>query len=403
MTAGHAPARIAFIAPRYGQSVVGGAETLCRLLAENLTSHGTPVDVLTTCATDHFTWHNEIAPGESLEGGVRVRRFPVGHRDPEVWAARHAAIDRGERLGYADQVTWMANSAWAPGIVAASGEYDWVVAMPYLFGTSFWATVSDPDHTVLIPCLHDEAHARQDVVLDSLCSARGLMLNAAGERDLVDRLVGRHRSGTAHLRATPWIVGGGFDEMPIPMADEVMRFCDRHNTAPGYVLYAGRRERAKGVEDMYNHYRLYREVADHPRPLALMGSGGTQPPDDIAQHVVDLGFVDLADRATAYAGASVLIQPSRLESFGMVLFEAWMAGTPAIVNADSDVLRRHCEISGGGLWFDDGPTFAEGLILLTEDATVNARVAEAGREYTLTAFQWAAVRDRFNGALEEWA
>ena len=113
--------------------------------------------------------------------------------------------------------------------------------------------------------------------------------------------------------------------------------------------------------------------------------------------------MDLADRATAYAGASVLIQPSRLESFGMVLFEAWLAGTPAIVNADSDVLRRHCEISGGGLWFDDGPTFAECLITLTDDPVLNAQVATAGRDYTLTDFRWDAVRGRFNGALESWS
>ena len=403
MTPERPQARIAFIAPRYGQSVVGGAETLCRLLAENLTAHGTPVDVLSTCAVDHFTWHNELPAGESVEGGVRVRRFPVGPRDPEAWAVRHAAIDRGHKLDYGDQVAWMANSAWSPGIIAASEGYDWVVAMPYLFGTSFWATVADPDHTVLIPCLHDEAHARQTAVLDSLCSARGLMLNAEGERDLVNRLVAGHRGGTAQLRSTPWIVGGGFEDAPIPTDGKVMAFCRRHGTTPGYVLYAGRRERAKGVEEMYAHYRLYRASADNPRPLALMGSGDTQPPVDIAPHVVDLGFVDLADRATAYAGASVLIQPSRLESFGMVLFEAWLAGTPAIVNADSDVLRRHCEISGGGLWFTDGPTFAECLIALTGDPDLNARVAAAGREYTLTDFRWDAVRDRFNRALESWS
>jgi len=75
-------ARIAFIAPRYGSSVVGGAETLCRLLAENLTANGTPVDVLTTCAVDHFTWADALPPGESVEGGIRVRRFPVGPAMP---------------------------------------------------------------------------------------------------------------------------------------------------------------------------------------------------------------------------------------------------------------------------------------------------------------------------------
>jgi hypothetical protein len=33
--------------------------------------------VLTTCATDGFTWANTRPAGESLEGGVRVRRFAV--------------------------------------------------------------------------------------------------------------------------------------------------------------------------------------------------------------------------------------------------------------------------------------------------------------------------------------
>jgi glycosyltransferase involved in cell wall biosynthesis len=394
---------IAFVVPRYGPRVVGGAETLCRLLAENLTANGTPIDVLTTCAIDHFTWRDELPFGETLEGGVRVRRFPVGPRNPEAWAGRHAAIDLGHGLSYGEQVAWMADSVWSPGIMSAAEEYRWLVAMPYLFGTSFWATVADPERTVLIPCLHDEPHARQPAVLDMLCSARGLMLNAAGERTLVERLTQQHRGGTAHLRSTPWVVGGGFDEQPIPERTAVAAFCRANNTEAGYVLYAGRREEAKGVGAMYEHYRLYRETTANPRPLALMGSGETNPPDDLTPHVVDFGFVDLADRANAYAGASVLIQPSRLESFGMVLFEAWLAGTPALVNAGGDVLREHCANSGGGLWFSSGEEFAEALALMTSDERLNARLAAAGREYTLTDFRWSAVRERFHGALAEWA
>jgi len=402
LISGGAPARIAFVTPRYGTSVVGGAETLCRLLATNLTAHGTAVDVITTCAVDHQSWTNELPVGSTGEGGVRVRRFPVGPRDGRVFARLHDGIQHGAALSYGEQVTWMANSAWSPGMITAARDYDWVVAMPYLFGTAFWQVVDRPDNTVLIPCLHDEPHARQSVVLDSLCSVRGLMLNAAGEQDLMDTLLAGHRGGS-RPRSTPHVVGCGFDDEPIPTTAQARAFAARHGIAPGYILYAGRREHGKGVGRLYDHYRAYRQASTQPQPLALMGSGDLMPPPDIADHVVDLGFVNPADRSAAYAAAGVVVQPSRLESFGMVLFEAWLAGTPVLVDAGSDVLRRHCEISGGGLWFDSAAGFGEGVDLILGEPDVRHRLAAAGREYTLTEFRWSAVRDRFTAALEAWS
>jgi glycosyltransferase involved in cell wall biosynthesis len=397
-----ASARIAFIAPRYGEQVVGGAETLCRLMAENLTAHGTRVDVLTTCAVDHFTWVNELPEGDSLEAGVRVRRFPVGPRDAAEFGVWHTAIALGATLAYGEQVRWMANSAWSPDLIRASEEYDWLVAMPYLFGTTFWSAVADPDKTVIVPCLHDEPHAKQAVVLDSLTAVRGLMLNAPGEERLADRLFAGHRGGV-RPRHRPVIVGAGFDETPLPAKPSVDAFCARYAVDPGFLLYAGRREAAKGVRTMFEHYRLYRESVPDPLPLALMGSGDEAPPADIRHHVIDLGFVPLHERAAAYAAASLLIQPSRLESFGMVVFEAWLAGTPVLVNADSEVLRDHCADSAGGLWFTDGPTFAEAIAMVQESPDMRDRLACAGREYTLSRFRWDAVRSRFLSALEAWA
>lgn len=402
MSTATAHARIAFVTPRFGSSVVGGAETLCRLLATNLTAHGTPVDIITTCAVDHLTWANALPERDGMEEGLRVRRFAVGPRDGRVFSSLHGALQYGARLPYGEQVRWMANSAWSPGALRAAREYDWVVAMPYLFGTSFWQAVSDPDRTVLIPCLHDEPHAHQAVVLDALCSVRGLMLNAAGERDLVERLMARHRGGST-LRAAPWVVGCGFADEPVPTHEEARAFATRHEAEPGYILYAGRREHGKGVAEMFDHYATYRRMAERPRPLALMGTGDLGPPADLAPHVIDLGFVASSERPLAYAAAGVLVQPSRLESFGMVLFESWLAGTPVLVNASSDVLRRHCEISGGGLWFDDAATFSEGLSMILDDPPRAERLAAAGREYTLTDFRWSTVRDRFLSALQEWS
>src|SRR5256885_63109 len=67
---------IAFVVPRYGREIVGGAETLARGFAERLPADRFAVEVLTTCALDHHTWKNVLAPGEERQGNVTVRRFP---------------------------------------------------------------------------------------------------------------------------------------------------------------------------------------------------------------------------------------------------------------------------------------------------------------------------------------
>lgn len=403
MSAGKGPARLAFVAPRFGPTVVGGAEALCRHLATNLTANGTPVDIITTCAVDHRTWANALPEGESRDGPLRVRRFGVGPRDHAVFERLHGTIARRGSVPYDAQVEWMANSVWSPGALRAAREYERVVVMPYLFGTSFWQQVADPDRTIVVPCLHDEPHARQQLVLDALCSARGLMLNAQGEADLLRGLLAARPPGAPRPRSEPRVVGCGFDDEPVPNAQAVHAFLGRHRLDSGYLLYAGRREAGKGVAEMYHHYATYLRTSANPRPLALMGTGDLGPPQDIAAHVVDLGFVSPAERAAAYAGAGLLIQPSRLESFGMVLFEAWLAGTPVLVNEESDVLRAHCEASGGGLWFRDPATFSEGVQMVLDDPGMAGRMADAGRDYALTEFGWPAVRARFLAAMADWA
>ena len=66
--------KLAFIIQRYGAEVLGGAEHLCRLVAERLApSHD--VEVLTTCARDYVTWANEYPEGVDRVRGVTVRRF----------------------------------------------------------------------------------------------------------------------------------------------------------------------------------------------------------------------------------------------------------------------------------------------------------------------------------------
>ena len=390
--------RIAFVTPRYGPDIVGGAETLCRLIAENLAANGIATHVLTTCARDHFTWRNELPVGDYVENHVAVRRFAVSpNREQARWLELHGRIQRRQEVGYSQQLEWMAHSVWSEQLLEAAGDtaqYDWIIGIPYLFGTAFWSVARRPGRACLIPCLHDEPHAWTSVVEHMLRGVRGCLLNSVGESELLERVA----------PGTDWrLVGVGYDARPLPQAEAIAAFCRARGISPGFVLYAGRREIAKNVPLLFSHYAAYRRAHPEAPPLALMGSGELAVPPEIAPHVIELGYVPQEDVATAFAAADVLVHPSHLESLGMVVLEAWLAGTPALVNASSAVLKQHCETSNGGLWFTDQDEFCFALEQILGDPSLRTSLARNGARYTLDAFSWKAVRQRLLSALDEWA
>ena len=59
-----APLKVAYVVPRYGTEIRGGAETGARMFAEHLVAErGYAVEVFTTCALDALTWRDEVASG----------------------------------------------------------------------------------------------------------------------------------------------------------------------------------------------------------------------------------------------------------------------------------------------------------------------------------------------------
>ena len=67
--------KIALIIPRYGEKVVGGAETLAKTLATYLAQQEWQITILTSCAQNHHTWENHFPAGETAVDHVRVIRF----------------------------------------------------------------------------------------------------------------------------------------------------------------------------------------------------------------------------------------------------------------------------------------------------------------------------------------
>jgi glycosyltransferase involved in cell wall biosynthesis len=127
----------------------------------------------------------------------------------------------------------------------------------------------------------------------------------------------------------------------------------------------------------------------------LIGSGGYRAPASARGAVLELGHVNEPDKRAAMAGALALVNPSELESLSIVLMEAWLEGTPALVAAGSDVMQEHCAASGGGLAFSGYDDFRDALDALRSDPGAARRMGARGREYVLDEYGWPAVRRRF--------
>ncbi|WP_217922569.1 glycosyltransferase family 4 protein [Miltoncostaea oceani] len=375
--------RLVWVVPRYGRDVVGGAETLVRALATRATPPGWTVEVATTCARDHGTWANELPAGAEVVDGVTVRRFPVSPRTAHRYDVLHAAVLEG-RATYLDEVEWLAQSVWSEDLERwlESTPHDLAILCPYLFGTTIWGTFADADRAAVLPCLHDEPYAHLATVRRMLGRARGCVFNAPAEERLARRLADVRGGG---------VVGMGFDPPPGPARPG---FGEERGLGE-YVLYAGRLEEGKRVDVAVDHaVRYARERPGAPR-LVLIGSGGYRPPAAAEGVVTRLGYLSEEDKRAAYAGAVALVNPSQLESLSIVLMEAWLEGTPALVAAGSEVMRDHCAASGGGLAFGTYAQYRDALDGLRADPAAARAMGARGREYVLDVYGWTAVARRF--------
>ena len=164
-------------------------------------------------------------------------------------------------------------------------------------------------------------------------------------------------------------------------------------------MYAGRREPLKGTPLLLDYLDAFRQRTGRDVKLVLTGSGAIAPPPTLAPHILDLGFVDETVKREAMAGAVAFCHPSVNESFGIVLFEAWMAGTPALVHDRSAVLRHQCLAAGGGLWFRNYPEFEDSLILLLDRPNLRQALGQSGRRHVCEAYSPESVRAKLLDAL----
>jgi glycosyltransferase involved in cell wall biosynthesis len=388
--------RVGIVPLRYGEGVVGGSEAVLREAAHGLAGRGWDVEVLTTCARDHYTWANVYPAGTSQVDGVLLRRFPAVVDTPRELRARLGhRILAGERLTIAEQERWINDDLRVPELfhylLDEAVRYRALIFSPYLFWPAFACSQLAPERTVLMPCLHDEPFAQLDVFQPMFSGVRGMWFLTEPEHALAHRMFA--------VPAQHAVTGAGVDA---PASYDPNRFRSRFRIPGRFALYAGRREGAKGWEDLLEGFARAVSRTDLPLFLVTIGVGDVVVPGELRDRVIDLGFLGVQDRNDAFAAADVYLQPSVMESFSRTVMEAWLAGTPVIANAGSEVVRWHCERSGAGLVYDDVLELEQCLLFVASEPDAARELARPGRDYVRSTYSWDATLDRMEASLEEW-
>jgi glycosyltransferase involved in cell wall biosynthesis len=106
-------------------------------------------------------------------------------------------------------------------------------------------------------------------------------------------------------------------------------------------------------------------------------------------HITRLGVLSEPAKREFFAGIDAFCLPSRTDSFGLVLLEAWANGKPVVVyraGGPADVVRHG--IDGFVVPCGDVAELRGKLLQLATDRELARRMGEAGRQRVATDFAW---------------
>ena len=392
--------KLAFVVQRYGAAIAGGSEGHCRQLAVRLASRH-DITVLTTCARDYVTWDNEYPPGETLDEGVRVIRFPVAHpRRLKAFADLSDEVFDGGASREREARWFRENGPDAPALLehlrTHGTAYDRILFWTYRYSPSYFGLPLVADRAILVPTAEEDAAITLRVLADFFERAAGYLFLTPEEEALVSSRAGRPLTPAA-------TIGIGLDPEPPPAASRTV--VDDLGILGDYVLYLGRVDRNKGCDTLLEYFQSFVQPAS-PKPhsgegrdvtLVLAGPAKMQIP----QHprIRALGYVSDEVRRALLTHARALIVPSPYESLSIVLLEGWNHAIPALVNGRCKVLAGQVARADGGLFYRSWAEFQETLSYLLTHPRERDALGRQGLAYVEREYRWPTVLAKVEGLL----
>lgn len=374
--------KVAFVIPWYGD-IPGGAESTCRETALHLARSGVDVEILTTCVKEFLSdWStNYYREGVYHEDGIVVRRFPVRKRETKQFDEINFKLMHNQKVTPAEEEIFLREMIHSEKlysyILEHGDDYDFFLLIPYMFGTTVRGSQIHPGKSILIPCLHDESYAHMGIYRSMFRNVREIVYLSEQESRFAHQIY--KITGKEH------ILGAGVNT---DILSNPERFRDKYNIRGSFILYAGRRDVGKNVNQLIKFFCEYKEKHGTDLKLVLIGKGTSPIPAGHENDIIDLGFVPIQDKYDAYGAATLFCLPSLNESFSLVIMEAWLCMTPVLVHGGCAVTRDHCVKSSGGLYYTSYDEFEGCLSFLLQNPQVAGKMASNGRKYVIENYSW---------------
>lgn len=383
--------KIGFVTPWYGENIPGGAEMELRGISSHLAQAGEDVEVLTTCVKEFLSdWNVDYhKPGEYRVNDISVRRFRVRQRDVKAFDAVNYKLMNNHKITLDEEELYVREMINSPDLYEYirkhSNEYDLFVFIPYMFGTTYYGLKACPEKSVLIPCFHDESYIYMDVFKPVFENIRGIIFHSKPEQDLANRVFNLQN-------VLQGLLGEGVDT---EFEGNAETFIKRHGINFPFMLYAGRKDKGKNIDTLISYFSEYKRRNSTGIKLLLIGGGEIQIPNDMKKNIIDLGFLPIQDKYNAYAAATVLCQPSKNESFSLVIMESWLSYRPVMVHEECAVTKNFSIESNGGLYFKDYYEFEGCLNYLLRNKEIADCMGNNGRKYVMENFSWNVIVKKY--------
>ncbi len=376
---------IAFVTPRYGKEVIGGAEHAARMMAENLAQQlGLSVEILTTTALDTDTWANHYPVGTEYLNGIKVTRCHIDEgRSVEFPALSGRLLKSPKSATIAECEQWIdAQGPISHNLLEEirNTRAEAVLFFPYLYHPIVRGISSVSERSVLIPAAHNEPPAHLPIFQSVFRSAKAIMFQSKAEERFVDSVL--HVADKPRLRA-----GLGIEKHDKPV-EPLAQFFPELSGRP-FLLTLGRVDQLKGATLVSELFAEYKRRNPGPLKLVFAGPVTTQPikfPD-----ILTLGPVSDDEKWSLLRECTALVNPSAFESFSLVLFEAWSFSHPVIVNAQCEVTADHVNDSNGGFVFSDFAHFEAQINMIVSKPAVRIALGENGKKYLENDYRWEVI------------